>query len=346
MQRPAIRYHIVHETVYRYASPVSLSRQLLHLTPRDCSWQRTLAHHIAVEPTASWTDQRLDCYANPVSDLAFEFPHRSLEVRAESTLEVLPHLPAGTRATPASGRRTAPPLPLCLPDSPPWEDVRAALAYGARPVTLSAAEFQFESPHVRVKHEFAAYAAAAFTPRRPLLAATQALMQRIFDEFEFDPEATTIATPVLSVLADKRGVCQDFAHLMLACLRSLGLAARYVSGYLLTTPPPGQPRMIGADASHAWISVYCPEVEGGRWVDFDPTNNLLPDTQHITLAWGRDFADVSPLRGVILGGDEHELAVAVTVTPLAADSTADAAPKDAPGAPGANARGPVGDAGT
>jgi transglutaminase-like putative cysteine protease len=122
---------------------------------------------------------------------------------------------------------------------------------------------------------------------------------------------------VLSVLAEKRGVCQDFAHLMLSCLRSLGLAARYVSGYLLTMPPPGQPRMIGADASHAWVSLYCPEREGGRWVDFDPTNNLLPDTQHITLAWGRDFADVSPLRGVILGGDEHTLEVAVTVTPIA-----------------------------
>lgn len=315
MQPPASRYHVVHETVYRYASPVSLSRQLLHLTPRNCAWQRTLAHHIALDPAASWTDQRLDGYANPVSDLAFEFPHRSLHVRAESTLEVLPHLPAGTYAAAAVSDRAGVRQPLCLPDSPPWEDVRAALGYGARPIILSAAEFQFESPHVRVKHEFAAYAAAAFTPQRPLLAATQALMQRIFDEFEFDPAATTIATPVLSVLADKRGVCQDFAHLMLACLRSLGLAARYVSGYLLTRPPPGQPRMVGADASHAWVSVFCPEG-GGRWVDYDPTNDLLPDTQHITLAWGRDFADVSPLRGVILGGETHDLEVAVTVTPI------------------------------
>jgi transglutaminase-like putative cysteine protease len=125
--------------------------------------------------------------------------------------------------------------------------------------------------------------------RRPVLEAVQALMSRIYDEFEFDPEATTVATPVLEVLAEKRGVCQDFAHLMLSCLRSQGLAARYVSGYLLTHPPPGQPRMVGADASHAWVSVYCPELEGGRWVDFDPTNNLLPDTQHITLAWGPRF---------------------------------------------------------
>ena len=142
-------------------------------------------------------------------------------------------------------------------------------------------------------------------------------MNRIYEEFEFDTKATTVATPVLKILEDRRGVCQDFAHLMLACLRSLGLSARYVSGYLLTQPPPGQERMIGADASHAWVSVFCPHGDGGTWVDFDPTNDILPDTQHITLAWGRDFGDVSPLRGVILGGEDHDLDIAVTVTPCA-----------------------------
>ena len=147
-------------------------------------------------------------------------------------------------------------------------------------------------------------------------------MAKIFREFKFDPKATTVATPVLTLLEEKRGVCQDFAHLMLACLRSLGLAARYVSGYLLTRPPPGKPRMIGADASHAWISVFCPDAKGGFWVDFDPTNNLLPDTSHITLAWGRDFGDVSPLRGVILGGDTHVPDVAVTVMPCEEEAPA------------------------
>jgi transglutaminase-like putative cysteine protease len=140
-------------------------------------------------------------------------------------------------------------------------------------------------------------------------------MAKIFDEFEFDPEATTVSTPVLEVLENKRGVCQDFAHLMIACLRALGLAARYVSGYLLTRPPPGKPRLIGADASHAWVSVYSPG-EGHDWVDFDPTNNLLPNTEHITLAFGRDFSDISPLRGIILGGGGTEPEVAVTVFPL------------------------------
>ncbi|HPT50809.1 MAG TPA: transglutaminase family protein [Accumulibacter sp.] len=301
-RQPPARYHIVHETLYRYESPVSLSRQLLHLTPRDCVWQRCLKHAIIVNPEVTAARHREDCFGNPVSDLTLEFPHDRLNVRAESTVEVLPHLP-----------------PLQHPareNSPPWEEVRAALAYGARPVLTDASRFQFESPYVRVKREFADYAAPCFTPRRPILDAVQALMSRIHSEFEFDPEATTIATPVLKVLADKRGVCQDFAHLMLSCLRSQGLAARYVSGYLLTQPPPGQPRMVGADASHAWVAVFCPKLEGGRWVDFDPTNNLLPDTQHITLAWGRDFADVSPLRGIILGGDAHEPDVAVTVTPL------------------------------
>ena len=319
MTLPAARYHILHETIYSYESPVSLSRQLLHLTPRDCTWQRCLAHQISVTPDPSSARERLDYFGNPVRELAIEFPHDSLSVHAESTIDVQPHLPGGgltIASPPPAAHADQTQLSACLHTSPAWEAVRDALVYGAHPVLLEASCFQFESPYVRVKHEFAAYAQNCFTPGRPVLAAVQALMNRIYSEFEFDPEATTVATPVLRVLAERRGVCQDFAHLMLSCLRSQRLTARYVSGYLLTHPPAGQPRMVGADASHAWVSVYCPELEGGRWVDFDPTNNLLPDTQHITLAWGRDFADVSPLRGVILGGDAHELDVAVTVTPV------------------------------
>jgi len=303
MSRPAVRYHVIHETSYSYDSPVSLSRQHLHLTPRDCPWQSCIAHRISIDPEPTLSLSRLDHFGNPVRQFAIEAPHSTLVVRAESTIEVRPHLPGGGLAT-------------VLPPSSPWESVSAALAYGATPVRLEANNFLFESPYVRVKREFAAYASPSFPPNRPLLEAVKALMSRIHAEFEFDPEATTVSTPVIKVLENKRGVCQDFAHLMLACLRSLGLAARYVSGYLLTRPPPGQPRLIGADASHAWVSVYCPDGKGGgRWVDFDPTNDVLPDTQHITLAWGRDFGDVSPLRGVILGGDAHELDVAVTVTP-------------------------------
>lgn len=302
MKSSAIRYHVIHETSYSYDSPVSLSQQQLHLTPRDCPWQSSITHQILVEPEPAFARLRLDHFANPVRLFAIEAPHSRLVVRADSIIEVRPHLPA-------SG----------LAESPPWEEVRKALAYGVAPVLLEAHRFQFESPYVRVKHEFSDFARSCFTPNRPLFEAVKALMNHIYDEFEFDPKATTVSTPVLKLLEERKGVCQDFAHLMLACLRSLGLAARYVSGYLLTTPPPGKPRLVGADASHAWVSVYCPGTDGGSWVDFDPTNNLLPDTQHITLAWGRDFGDVSPLRGVILGGDSHELEVAVTVLPCSAD---------------------------
>jgi len=298
MVTPAARYHVVHETSYLYESPVSVSRQHLHLTPRDCSWQSCIAHQISIDPEPTLSLSRVDHFGNPVQQFAIEAPHSRLNVRAESIIDVRPHL-----------------IDVVLADSLPWEQARQALAYGTRPVRLEANGFLFESPYVRVKHEFAAYARPCFTPKRPLLEAVNALMNLIHAEFKFDPEATTVSTPVLKILENKRGVCQDFAHLMLACLRSLGLAARYVSGYLLTQPPPGKPRLVGADASHAWVSVYCPDADGERWVDFDPTNNLLPDTQHITLAWGRDFGDVSPLRGVILGGDAHELDVAVTVTP-------------------------------
>ncbi|MCM8596574.1 transglutaminase family protein [Accumulibacter sp.] len=319
MKHPAVRYHVLHETRYSYESPVSLSRQLLHLTPRECLWQHCLEHAISVSPEPSVVRERTDCFGNAVRELALEFPHDDLQVHAESTIDVFSRSTEG--ASPDSGTGThrcaADEPDTCLPVSPAWEAVRDALAYGARPVLLEASRFQFESPHVRVKREFARYARESFDAGRPLFEAVHSLMSRIHEEFSFDPEATTVATPVLEVLAERRGVCQDFAHLMLSCLRSLGLAARYVSGYLLTHPPPGQPRMVGADASHAWVSVYSPSDGEGNWVDFDPTNCLLPDVQHITLAWGRDFADVSPLRGVILGGDTHELEVAVTVTPLA-----------------------------
>ena len=298
----AVCYHVAHETRYRYASPVSLSRQHLHLTPRDCDWQSCLAQRISIAPEPTQTVTRLDHYGNPVVQFAIEAAHECLLVRAQSAVEVRTRRPATEAA---------------LDASPAWEDVAAALAFGARPVRLEAARFLFESPYVRVKREFAAYARASFGARRALLDAVGDLMHRIHAEFEYDARATNVATPVLTLLDDKRGVCQDFAHLMLSCLRSLGLAARYVSGYLLTQPPPGKPRLIGADASHAWVAVYCPDAAGGRWIDFDPTNDLLPDTQHITLAWGRDFGDVSPLRGVILGGEAHELDVAVTVTPCA-----------------------------
>ncbi len=300
MERLPVRYHVLHETRYDYGSPVSLSQQQLHLAPRVLARQRIDEQRIDIEPVPTWRRDGIDAFGNPISWVAFHVPHETLCIRSAMTISLEP----------------CPPIDLAA--SSPWETVRERLAYDAsapRSEDLDAARFLFESPHVRVKHELAAYAADCFPPGTPVLVGAQRLMAKIFDEFEFDPEATTVATPVLEVLENKRGVCQDFAHLMIACLRAMGLAARYVSGYLLTRPPPGKPRLIGADASHAWVSVYVPDAEV-NWVDFDPTNNLLPDTEHITVAIGRDFSDISPLRGIILGGGAAEPEVAVTVVPL------------------------------
>ena len=294
------RYHILHETDYDYGGSVSLSHQMLHLSPRQCAWQNVRAHSCEIVPKPDWVRSGEDAFGNPVQWLNFDTPHERLRVRAEMDVEVFPHVPLSQ-----------------LSDSIPWDELRERLSYrGVPPLAedLAAQYFLFESTFVRIKHEFCDYGADCFTPGRPVLEATGMLMEKIFTEFDFDPHATTVATPVLEVLEKKRGVCQDFAHLMLACLRSQGVPARYMSGYLLTQPPPGQARLIGADASHAWVAVYSPGV-GDGWVEFDPTNNLLPDTQHITLCWGRDFNDVSPMRGVILGGGGHEPEVAVTVMP-------------------------------
>ena len=294
----AVRYHILHDTIYRYDQPVGESRQIIRLTPRELPWQHALAHRLDVVPEPSRSVDYLDGFGNPVRAIHLESEHDHLMIRAESWVELLP-------------RNIPPPT-----QTPVWEQVRELLVYHAdqrfAPDALQATAFKFESTHVRVKREFAEYAQPVFSPGRPLLDAVMALMGKIHSEFTFDAEATDVSTPVTDVLANRRGVCQDFSHLMISCLRSMGLAARYVSGYILTRPPPGKPRLVGADATHAWVSVFCP---GLGWVDFDPTNNLCPNLEHVTVGWGRDFADVSPLRGVILGGGGHEPEIAVTVVP-------------------------------
>lgn len=289
---------VVHETRYTYEYPVALSRQIVHLTPRALPTQKCTKHVLEISPRAEILAEGEDVFGNPTTSFVIDADHASLVVRAESWVEL--------RA------------PLLPPDdaSPPWEAVRDRLAYRAgwrpEPADLEATRFLFESRRVRNKRELAAWAAPCFPPGAPLLAGVRALMHKIHDELEFDPDATTVSTPVMEVFERKAGVCQDFAHLMLSCLRSLGLAARYVSGYILTKPPPGKPRLVGADASHAWVSVYCP---GTGWVDADPTNRMFPSLEHVTLGWGRDYDDVIPLRGVLLGGGEHELAIEVTVCP-------------------------------
>ncbi|MES2902268.1 MAG: transglutaminase family protein [Pseudomonadota bacterium] len=291
------RYRVVHETRYQYGSTVSLSQQYLHMTPRSFAFQHTESHLIWLDPGGSESQDGVDYFGNHTRHLALTLPHDSLLVHAESTVLLFPR-----------------PGLADIAASLPWESTRDMMGKEKSAATLEACRYLYASPHVTCFPALEAYARLSYTPARAQLDAALDLTQRIFDDFEFDGKATDISTPLEQVLRGRRGVCQDFAQLMIGCLRCLGLPARYVSGYILTHPPAGKPRLIGADASHAWVSVYCPSL---GWIDFDPTNRCLVQQEHITLGWGRDFNDVTPLRGIVLGGGAQELDVQVTVTPLA-----------------------------
>lgn len=293
-----MRLHVLHETHYRYSSPVVLSQQLLHLSPRTLGRQQVISHRIDVAPQASEFDERDDYYGNRTVHLVLATPHEELVVRSDSEAEVAPREKAALATRPI-----------------PWEQLRERMRSLTEPPLLEPTAFLYESPHVETWRDLAEYAGRSFPRGRAVLEAALDLARRIHRDLAFDKKATSVSTPLRQVLKQRRGVCQDFAHLMIGCLRSIGLPARYVSGYILTVPPPGRPRRVGADASHAWVSVYCGEAAG--WIDIDPTNNCLVDDEHITLAWGRDFGDVTPMRGVILGGGEQTLEVRVTVTPRA-----------------------------
>lgn len=287
---------IIHETRYAYAPPVVMAQHMAHLTPCTCTGQTVVAHSLQVTPTVEQMTTAVDTYGNTRQFFTLQFPHPSLCVRADSLVQT--------------------DAPHALPTSPAWESVSDGMRYQAGAPYDPATEFAFASPYVPRSPVFADYADSVFETDRPLLEAAQALMTRIHTEMTYASGSTAVNTPALDALAQRKGVCQDFAHIMIGCLRSLGLAARYVSGYLLTHPPEGQPRLIGADASHAWVQVYAPAA---GWVDFDPTNNRCglgrPGEDYVTLAIGRDFGDVSPLRGVIQGGGLPQLSVAVTVAP-------------------------------
>lgn len=286
-------YRVKHETTYLYSQPVSMCHNEAHLIPRDRGDQTLLFNEIAVDPAAEGTSGHRDYFGNDVIFFAVQQPHEKLIVAAESLVEV---------------KAVAAPPP---PQSTPWERVRELLREHRTPETLDALQFAFDSPFVRGSGELAAYAGKSFSPGRPIVEATFDFMRRMHGDFKYDQTATTIATPIDEVLAKREGVCQDFAHLMIGALRSLGVPARYVSGYLRTQTKDDAKSLVGADASHAWVSVYC---GGLGWLDFDPTNNTMPSDAHITLAWGRDYDDVSPIKGVILGGgDEHTISVAVSV---------------------------------
>lgn len=287
-----MRYRIRHITQYHYSDAVTLCRNEGCLLPRSTDWQQCHHAELQINPDPADLSEHQDFFGNRKSHFAIQDAHEKLTVTATSDVEVEP-------------QRSQP-----LEESPPWEEVVRTMTEDRSPPMVAALPYLYPSPLIPLLPSVEEYARLSFTAKLPILVAVADLNRRIYDEFAYDPESTTITTPLMEVMKQRRGVCQDFAHLAIGCLRTVGLAARYVSGYIETLPPPGQERLIGADASHAWFSVYVP---GSGWFDFDPTNNQRPVDQHITVAWGRDFADVSPLKGIAMGGGEHRVLVSVDV---------------------------------
>lgn len=299
-----MRLAITHDTRYRYSPLVQTAQHMAHLQPANTPCQQVLSHWLQIDPEAR-VQHHIDAFLNHRAYWALTNPHDGLWVRAHSDID--------TCAIPMVSANQS------------WESVREHFRYRGGQAGDVHSGFVFGSHHAPVHGAFLAYAQSCFRPGRPLMQAAQDLTARMHSEFRYESESTDINTPALEALSAKRGVCQDFAHILLACLRSLGLPARYVSGYVLTEPPPGQVRLVGSDASHAWASVYLPELATHAcqgWFDLDPTNNRCglasPGLDYVRLAVGRDFADVSPLRGVLQGGGAHTLEVAVTVAPAAA----------------------------
>ncbi len=296
-----IRYRVVHETAYEYSSQVSSSRQIAHLTPRETGWQQLISYNLDVVPATSERNASVDYFGNHMVSFFVDEPHVELTVRSESEVVV---------ASQGIDAET---------ESPPWEDSVVERGDWGPGLDMEIEQYRVPSPSIPLLPKAKAYALPSFAPERPWLDAVFDLTCRIKREFVYDPEATTIHTGVFKVLEQKRGVCQDYAHLMISSLRSLGIAARYVSGYVLNRPRADGTRLTGADASHAWVAAHCP---GLGWVAFDPTNGKLADQEFVTLGWGREYFDVTPLRGVVLGSAAQQLSVAVSVTPLPAPAAA------------------------
>jgi transglutaminase-like putative cysteine protease len=290
-----MRYALVHRTVYEYGDAVTVSHHAARLHPKTLPRQSCSGFSLEIIPEPAVRSVRVDYFGNEVCYFGIQQIHYRLEITAKSEVAV-DDAPA-----------------ISLENSPPWDEVVALFYDPVSPDVVAPYEFVFDSPYLRASMRLADYARQSFWPNTPLLVGVQDLNRRIHRDFTFDSVATTVATPLEEVLEKRRGVCQDFAHVAIASLRSIGLPARYVSGYLRTTPPAGQERLVGVDASHAWFSVYCP---GMGWIDFDPTNDVLASSSHITLAYGRDFGDVSPVSGILTGGGQHEVKVGVDVRPL------------------------------
>jgi transglutaminase-like putative cysteine protease len=290
-----IVYSVRHRTTYRYSRDVGYSRLIAHLVPRATPRQRPLSFDVNVTPWPVQRWQRSDSFGNTTNWFTIDQPHDELNVIAESQVAVDP-------APDFAGRASL-----------DWESVRRAFEFPADAQTRDVVQFVFDTPLTATNADVVAYAQESFRRGRPLFDCVLELNARVHADFAYDKEATDTRTTVERVFELRAGVCQDLAHAGLAAVRSMGLAARYVSGYLLTQPAPGHERLLGADASHAWFAVWIPPF---GWVDFDPTNDMLPSTEHITVAWGRDYGDVAPIHGIITGGSEHEVEVGVDVLAL------------------------------
>lgn len=287
-----MKVRVRHLTHYAYGDPVSTSHHEARLGPRAGAGQRPLQHEVTIDPTPATVSERLDFFGNRTVHFSLREPHRELKVLASSLVELAPAPPPLLEATPA------------------WEVVRERLQRDRRRDVLEAYAMVFSSAFAPASADLLSYAQPSFPPGRPLLSGVRDLTRRIHADFLYDPDATDVSTPVQDVLRQRRGVCQDFAHVQIACLRSLGLAGRYVSGYVRTIALPGRDKLVGADASHAWISTFVPDW---GWVEFDPTNDLMPSDEHVSVAVGRDFGDVTPVKGVIRGGGQHQVTVSVDV---------------------------------
>jgi transglutaminase-like putative cysteine protease len=306
-----VKYRITHITHYRYSQPVGLCQNEARLKPRNFWRQQCHYSHFTIHPLPTDFREWLDFFGNHVTYFAIQQPHTQLTVTAISEITIFPrenNLDLSNRITWEQARTVLQDMSFQSQSQQGQSQTQNLLLE-----TLDARQYVLDSPMVSVSTELANYAQSSFQANRPLVEVVNDLMQRIHRDFTYDPSFTTIATPLSDVLNYRRGVCQDFAHLAIGCLRAYGIAARYISGYIETLPEAGQARLVGADASHAWFSVYIPNT---GWLDFDPTNNTLPLDQHITLAWGRDYADVTPLKGIAFGGGQHTLSVSVDVLRL------------------------------
>jgi transglutaminase-like putative cysteine protease len=292
-------YQVTHRTTFTYTQPVAISHHVLRLALRTHPRQHNLRSSLTIDPTPSVRSDGKDYFGNPLTHLTIQTPHSALVVETQTTVDVNK------------------PEPIHLDQSLPWDQVTEQLQGATDGEILGAQQFLYDSPYVTIDDDTYEFVRECFPPGRPILAGVMDLTSRIYREFTYEGGVTDVSTPVKDVLKARKGVCQDFAHVEIAALRSLGLPARYISGYLLTHPPEGQEKLVGADASHAWLSAWCP---GLGWIDFDPTNNCIPHDEHIILAWGRDYGDVSPINGFMVGGGHHTPTVSVDVSPVSLPS--------------------------